>query len=293
MQNPAPVSAEDYLRYASGRVNHALDALLPTENDVPGELHKAERYSLFAGGKRLRPALCIAAYEACGGTGDDVLPAACALEMVHTFSLIHDDLPCMDDDDFRRGRPTNHKVFGEAMAVLAGDAMLVQAFGLVASTGNAECVKTLSDALGSSGMLGGQVVDILSEGKQVDLSTVEYIHRHKTAALIAGSLVMGAQVAKANAAVVEGLREFGFKIGLSFQIVDDCLDLEQTSEVLGKTAGKDLEDHKATYPSLLGLEASKQRAVELIESAVADLRALPIDGGALEAMARYIFTRVH
>ena len=293
MQAPASVSAEDYLRYASGRVNHALDALLPTEQDVPGELHKAERYSLFAGGKRLRPALCIAAYEACGGTGDAVLPAACALEMVHTFSLIHDDLPCMDDDDFRRGRPTNHKVFGEAMAVLAGDAMLVQAFGLVAGTGNADCVKSLADALGSTGMLGGQVVDILSEGKQVDLATVEYIHRHKTAALIAGSLVMGAQLADADAAVVEGLREFGFKIGLGFQIVDDCLDLEQTTEVLGKDAGSDVANGKATWPALVGLEESKHRAVELIETAVADLRALPVDGAALEAIARYIFTRVH
>ena len=285
--------AEEFLRYASERVNTALESLLPPESAVPSELHKAERYSMFAGGKRLRPALCIAAYEACGGRGDAVLPAACALEMVHTFSLIHDDLPCMDDDDLRRGRPTNHKVFGEAMAVLAGDALLVQAFELVAATGKAQCVLTLAQSLGSEGMLGGQVVDILSEGKTVDLETVDYIHRHKTAALIAGSLVLGAQMADASHDVVEALREFGYKIGLSFQIVDDCLDLEQTSEVLGKTAGKDLEDHKATYPSLIGLEASKRRAVELIESAVADLRALSIDGGALEAVARYIFTRVH
>jgi geranylgeranyl diphosphate synthase type II len=285
--------AEELLRYASERVNAALESLLPPESAVPSELHKAERYSMFAGGKRLRPALCIAAYEACGGRGDAVLPAACALEMVHTFSLIHDDLPCMDDDDMRRGRPTNHKVFGEAMAVLAGDALLVQAFELVADTGKSQCVQTLARSLGSNGMLGGQVVDILSEGKAVDLDTVDYIHRHKTAALIAGSLVLGAQMADASSDVVEALREFGYKIGLSFQIVDDCLDLEQTTEVLGKTAGKDLENHKATYPSLIGLEASKRRAVELIESAVADLRALPIEGAALEAVARYIFTRVH
>jgi geranylgeranyl diphosphate synthase type II len=294
--------AETFLRYASERVNAALETLLPSETSVPAELHKAERYSMFAGGKRLRPALCLAAYEACGGTGDAILPAACSLEMVHTFSLIHDDLPCMDDDDLRRGRPTNHKVFGEAMAVLAGDALLVQAFELVANTGKPECVLTLARSLGSQGMLGGQVVDILSEGKVVDLETVDYIHRHKTAALIAGSLVIGAQMADAPARVVEAMREFGYKIGLSFQIVDDCLDLEQTSEVLGKTAGKDLEDHKATYPSLIGLEASKRRAVELIESAVTDLKTLAsdetpgfprIDTTVLEAMARYIFTRVH
>jgi geranylgeranyl diphosphate synthase type II len=292
-QSPSAVRAEDYLRYAADRVNRALEDLLPSEQSAPSELHKSERYSMFAGGKRLRPALCMAAFEACGGTGDAVLPAACALEMVHTFSLIHDDLPCMDDDDLRRGRPTNHKVFGEAMAVLAGDALLVQAFELVANTGNAAAVSTLAQSLGSRGMLGGQVVDILSEGKTVDLETVDYIHRHKTAALIAGSLVMGAQMASAPAAIVESLREFGFKIGLGFQIVDDCLDLEQTTETLGKDAGSDLENGKATYPSLLGLEVSKQKAHELIESAVADLRALPIDGGALEAVARYIFTRVH
>ncbi len=292
-QQQAASRAEEFLRYASERVNAALDALLPAETDVPGELHKSERYSMFAGGKRLRPALCIGAFEACGGKGDAVLPAACALEMVHTFSLIHDDLPCMDDDDFRRGRPTNHKVFGEAMAVLAGDALLVQAFEMVAATGKTSCVLTLAQSLGSRGMLGGQVVDILSEGKTVDLETVDYIHRHKTAALIAGSLVMGAQMADAPEPVIEGLREFGYRIGLGFQIVDDCLDLEQTTEVLGKDAGSDVENGKATYPSLIGLEASKRRAQELIEAALAGLRALPVRGDALEAIARYILTRVN
>lgn len=286
-------TVEDYLRHASERVNQALDRFLPSECDRPGELHKSERYSVFAGGKRLRPALCLAAYEACGGRGDGALPAACALEMVHTFSLIHDDLPCMDDDDFRRGRPTNHKVFGEAMAVLAGDALLVQAFELVSQGGNAACTLTLAESLGSKGMLGGQVMDILSEGKPADLETVEFIHRHKTAALIAGSLVMGAQMAEAADATVEGLRAFGFKIGLGFQIVDDCLDLEQTTETLGKDAKSDLAKGKATYPSIMGLEASKRKAHDLIESAIEDLRALPIEGSVLENVAHYIFTRVH
>ena len=292
-KNQSASTVEDYLRLASERVNQALDRLLPSEQDMPGDLHKSERYSIFAGGKRLRPALCLAAYEACGGAGDDALAPACALEMVHTFSLIHDDLPCMDDDDFRRGRPTNHKVFGEAMAVLAGDALLVQAFELVARGGNAACALTLAESLGSKGMLGGQVMDILSEGKPVELKTVEFIHLHKTAALIAGSLVMGAQTAHAAPATVEGLRAFGIKIGLGFQIVDDCLDLEQTTETLGKDAKSDLEKGKATYPSVMGLEASKVKARELIEGAIADLRALPIDGAILESMARYIFTRVH
>jgi geranylgeranyl diphosphate synthase type II len=255
MESPqSTLKVEDYLRYASERVHRALDQFLPSEKDVPAELHKAERYSVFAGGKRLRPALCLAAFEACGGQGDGVLPAACALEMVHTFSLIHDDLPCMDDDDFRRGRPTNHKVFGEGMAVLAGDALLVQAFELVARSGNAACALTLAESLGSKGMLGGQVMDILSEGKPATLETVEYIHRHKTAALLAGSLVMGAQMAGASAEVVEGLRALGLKVGLGFQIVDDCLDLEQTTETLGKDAKSDLAKGKATYPSVVGLE---------------------------------------
>ncbi|HAP00261.1 MAG TPA: polyprenyl synthetase family protein [Fibrobacteres bacterium] len=292
-KTPSTVTVEDYLRRASERVNEALDRFLPSEQDRPGDLHKSERYSIFAGGKRLRPALCLAAYEACGGRGDGALSAACALEMVHTFSLIHDDLPCMDDDDFRRGRPTNHKVFGEAMAVLAGDALLVQAFELVAREGNAACALTLAESLGSKGMLGGQVMDILSEGKSVGLETVEFIHLHKTAALIAGSLVMGAQMANAADSTVKELREFGIKIGLGFQIVDDCLDLEQTTETLGKDAKSDLAKGKATYPSVMGLDASKNKARELIDGAVAQLRALPIDGTVLESMARYIITRVN
>ena len=289
----SPATVEDYLRHTSERVNQALDRLLPSEQELPVDLHKAERYSIFAGGKRLRPALCLAAYEACGGRGDGALPAACALEMVHTFSLIHDDLPCMDDDDFRRGRPTSHKVFGEGMAVLAGDALLVQAIELVSQGGNAACVLTLAQSLGSKGMLGGQVMDILSEGKTVSLADVEYIHLHKTAALISGSLVMGAQTAGASHTIVEGLRSFGIKIGLGFQIIDDCLDLEQTTETLGKDAKSDLAKGKATYPPLLGLAPSKNKASELIESAIAGLHTLPVERPVLESIARYILTRVN
>jgi len=284
---------EDYLKRASLRVNDALEKFLPAENEAPSDLHKAVRYSTFAGGKRLRPALALASFEACHGEGDDILLAACALEMTHTFSLIHDDLPCMDDDDFRRGRPTNHKIFGEALAILAGDSLLVYAFELLARTKRPECIATLARALGTKGMLGGQVVDIQSEGKKVGLETVNYIHRHKTAALIEASLVLGAQLAGAGDDVVRGLGAFGNRIGLAFQIVDDILDLEQTTEALGKDAGSDLEKGKATYPAVVGIAASKDAARQLVEEAKADLRKLSIQSDILELIADYITTRVH
>jgi geranylgeranyl diphosphate synthase type II len=270
-----------------------LDQFLPKEDQAPFELHKAVRYSIFAGGKRLRPALCLAAFEACGGKGDEILYATAALEMTHTFSLIHDDLPSMDNDDFRRGRPTNHKVFGEAMAILAGDSLLVYAFELLAKAGNVGSMVTMAQSLGMQGMLGGQVLDIQSEGRTVGLETVDLIHRQKTAALIAGSLVMGAQIAGASEAVVQGLRSFGMKIGLAFQIVDDILDIEQTTESLGKDAKSDLARGKATYPSVIGLDASKAKALSLIQEAIAELRSLPLQPTILEKVAHYVTTRVH
>jgi geranylgeranyl diphosphate synthase type II len=287
------VSVEEYLKQASARTNAALEEYLPTEQEAPPDLHKAVRYSIFAGGKRLRPALALASFEACNGQGDDILLAACALEMTHTFSLIHDDLPCMDNDDFRRGRPTNHKVFGEALAILAGDSLLVYAFELLARTGRPECVATLARGLGTKGMLGGQVVDIQSEGKSVGLETVNYIHRHKTAALIEASLVLGAQMADAGADVTAGIGAFGNNIGLAFQIVDDVLDLEQTTETLGKDAGSDLARGKATYPAVVGIAESKAAAKRLVEEAKAEIRKLPIQSGILELIADYIITRVH
>jgi geranylgeranyl diphosphate synthase type II len=292
-KNQIAVTVEEYLKQASLRVNAALERHLPPESDAPADLHKAVRYSVFAGGKRLRPALALASFEACHGSGEDVLLAACALEMTHTFSLIHDDLPCMDNDDFRRGRPTNHKVFGEAIAILAGDSLLVYAFELLAKTGRPECIATLARALGTKGMLGGQVVDIQSEGKKVGLDTVDYIHNHKTAALIEASLVMGAQLAGADDEVIAGLGSFGNAIGLAFQIVDDVLDLEQTTEALGKDAGSDLAKGKATYPAVIGIPASKERARQLIDGAKLELRKLPIQGSTLELIADYIITRVH
>jgi geranylgeranyl diphosphate synthase type II len=284
---------EGFLRYARDRVNHALDGLLPSVQEMPEEMHKAERYSVFAGGKRLRPALCLAAYEACGGEGDAILPAACALELVHTFSLIHDDLPCMDDDDLRRGRATNHRVFGEAMAVLSGDALLVQAFEWIARTGRVECALTLAESLGSKGMLRGQVLDLQGEGRAASVDEVECIHNHKTAALIAGSLTIGAQMADASTSVVQGLRDFGYGIGLGFQIIDDCLDLEQTTEVLGKDAKSDLAKRKATYPSVVGIADSRRRASSLVVDAIRLLRTLPIEGEGLESIAQFVLARTH
>ncbi len=292
-KNHTTVTVEDYLKQASLRVNAALEKSLPAESEAPVDLHKAVRYSMFAGGKRLRPALAMASFEACQGEGEAVLLAAAALEMTHTFSLIHDDLPCMDNDDFRRGRPTNHKVFGEAIAILAGDSLLVYAFELLAKTGRPECIATLARALGTKGMLGGQVVDIQSEGKQVGLDTVNYIHNHKTAALIEASLVLGAQLAGADRDSIQAFGSFGNKIGLAFQIVDDVLDLEGTTEELGKDAGSDLAKGKATYPAVMGIAASKSEARRLVEEAKLELRKLPIQSGILEMIADYIITRVH
>lgn len=292
-KNQTVVSVEEYLKQASTRTNAALEEFLPSESEAPADLHKAVRYSIFAGGKRLRPALALASFEACHGQGDEILLACCALEMTHTFSLIHDDLPCMDNDDFRRGRPTNHKVFGEALAILAGDSLLVYAFELMAKTGRPECVATLARGLGTKGMLGGQVVDIQSEGKSVGLETVNYIHRHKTAALIEASLVLGAQMADAEPKVAAGIGAFGSRIGLAFQIVDDVLDLEQTTETLGKDAGSDVAKGKATYPAVVGIVQSKAMARQLVEEAKAELRKLPIQGAVLELIADYIITRVH
>ena len=254
-----------YLEAARLRVESALDGSLGPER--PESLREAMRYSLLAGGKRLRPILCLAACELAGGDGDLALPTAVALEMIHTMSLIHDDLPAMDNDDLRRGRPTNHKVFGEANAILAGDALLTRAFEMVAlrSPGlPAErllaVVGELSLASGAPGLVGGQVVDLECEGKAVDLDTLEYIHLHKTGALLRACVISGAQIAGASEALLTALGTYARGIGLAFQIIDDILDVTASSEVLGKTAGKDLTADKTTYPKLLGLEESRRRA---------------------------------
>jgi geranylgeranyl diphosphate synthase type II len=258
------------------------------------------RYSLLAGGKRLRPILCLAACELAGGDSEQAMPTAVALEMIHTMSLIHDDLPAMDNDDLRRGRPTSHKVFGEANAILAGDALLTRAFEMVSlrSPGvPAErllaVVGELSLAAGAPGLVGGQVVDLESEGKQVSLETLEYIHVHKTGALLRACVLSGALIAGAAEGLMAALRTYARGIGLAFQIIDDILDVTASSEVLGKTAGKDLSANKTTYPKLLGLEESRQRAEALVREAKQALEPYGAQGKAapLMALADFITSR--
>ncbi len=276
---------EAYLAARRRAVDEALDRALPAVEAFPPAIHQAMRYSVLAGGKRLRPILVIAGAEAASGQMADVLPTACAFELIHTYSLIHDDLPAMDDDDFRRGRPTSHKVFGEAIAILAGDALLTHAFGLVAvnfASGKAplevlpRVLDEITRAAGTAGMIGGQVVDIQSEGGAVSAPTLEYIHTHKTGALIRAAVRTGALLAGAAEPPLAALTAYGERLGLAFQIVDDILDVEGSLETLGKSAGSDRRKKKVTYPDHHGLDASKARAALLIreaQAAVATLQA--------------------
>ena len=292
-------SFESYLKERAQDVDRALDRLLPPETRAPETIHKAMRYSVFAGGKRLRPVLVIAGAEAVGGRMDDVMPTACALELIHTYSLIHDDLPAMDNDDFRRGRPTSHKVFGEAMAILAGDGLLTLAFRLIADnwrpTMDARVLRDVlvdvADAAGTDGMVGGQVADLEAEGRRIGADMLEYIHLHKTAALIRTSIRVGARLAGANAAPLEALSVAGADLGLAFQIVDDILDVTATTEQLGKTAGKDQAQQKATYPAIHGLEASQAQAARLVGGALQALAPLGPPAEPLRALARFIVER--
>jgi geranylgeranyl diphosphate synthase type II len=285
--------AIQYMKEVAVRTEEKFGEHLPSPAERPQVLHEAMRYSMFAGGKRLRPALVLAAFEVFGGQGEDIYYATSALEMFHTFSLIHDDLPCMDDDDYRRGQPTAHKKFGEATAVLSGDALCIRAFELLGKTRNVDVVLTMAQALGTYGMLGGQMIDIESERKVVDLETVDYIHYHKTAALIEASLVIGAQLAGATAEQIKPLQEYGEAIGLAFQIVDDILDIEQTTEQLGKDAGSDEARGKATYPALLGVEESRTKAKELYQQSLAALDRIPHDTILLQGIAEFIIKRVN
>ena len=284
--------AQEYLARVAKEAEAKFDEHLPPENETPCRLHEAMRYSMFAGGKRLRPGLAKATFDMFGGKGDKIWLATSALEMLHTFSLIHDDLPCVDNDDYRRGKLTSHKKFGEATAVMAGDALCIHAFEMMGKTGNAKAIEVLAHLLGTYGMIGGEMTDIECEGKTVDLEIVDYIHYHKTAALIEAALLVGAMLADASENDMEIIRSYGRSIGLALQIVDDILDIVSTTEELGKDAGSDIEKGKATYPSIVGLEKSRERARELYEESIKALDGLKCDTSILRSIAAYIITRV-
>ena len=278
-------------------VEAALERLLPPVGAPPPAIHQAMRYSVFAGGKRLRPILCLEAARLFMTDASAVLPVACAVEFIHTYSLIHDDLPALDNDDLRRGRPTCHKQFGEAMAILAGDALLTRAFETMAAADieASRCVRIIrevSAAAGTlNGMVGGQVADIEAEGRPIEPAMLEYIHRSKTAALIRASVVAGALAGGAADADVERMRRFGENIGLAFQVVDDILDVEESSATLGKTAGKDQSQKKATYPALYGLDKSRDTARALIENAHEELAAYGGRAKNLHELADFLVAR--
>lgn len=293
---------QQYLEERRRLVEEALDRLLPPVDTYPRPLHEAMRYSVFAGGKRLRPILAIAGAEAAGGSIEDALPIACALECIHTYSLIHDDLPSMDNDDVRRGKPTCHRVYGEALAILAGDALLTLAFALLSEESLAkrlsaerlsQLIREVARAAGSLGMVGGQVVDILSEGKEIDRGTLLFLHTHKTGALIRTSVLSGGLVAKASPEELKALSLYGERIGLAFQIVDDLLDLLGVEEEMGKPVGSDKKKKKATYPALIGVEESRRQVERLTALAKEVLLPFGDRAWALQAIADYIASRRH
>jgi len=292
------VNLKSYLVTRQKLIDRALDGYLPKVNTKPATLHRAMRYSLFAGGKRLRPILCLAAAEACRGKIDDALPLACALECIHTYSLVHDDLPSMDNDDFRRGRPTCHKVFGEGIAVLAGDALLMIAFEIVSRTTSrprydmSTLLREIAVAAGSQKLIAGQVADLEAEGKNVKRRELQFIHENKTAAILRSSVRLGAMSANANTRKLSAITQFGQRLGLAFQIIDDILDVTQTSEILGKSAGKDVAAKKATYPAVIGLEKSRAEARRLTCEAHNALSAFDsCNAEPLHVLANYLLAR--
>jgi geranylgeranyl diphosphate synthase type II len=300
MRGEGILELKDYLDKRKAIVDRELKACFPEPEGPASDVMSAMKYSLFAGGKRLRPILCMAGAEAVGGVGIHVLSVACALELIHTYSLIHDDLPLMDDDDLRRGKPTNHKVFGEAVALLAGDGLLTEAFSLM--TGPElrkrispdvilKVIDLISRAAGYRGMVGGQAVDIQSEGKAADLCLVEFIHTHKTGALITASVASGAMLGGGDEEQIEAITSYGRNIGLAFQISDDILDIEGDSKLLGKTAGADEQKGKITFPAVVGLEKSRELEGELVEAAIQALEGFNKEADPLRLIARYIIER--
>lgn len=291
---------KDYLAARKEMIDAALNGFLPGPDDFPPLIFQAVRYSLFAGGKRLRPILCLASAEAVGGTIGAVLPVACSLEMIHTYSLIHDDLPAMDDDDLRRGKPTSHKVFGEAAAILAGDALLTEAFSRMSAGDRAfpvpaerllPAIHEIAEAAGFRGMIGGQIVDIQSEGQPPLPETLDYIHTHKTGALILASVRAGALLSGAHPEALDALSGYGRHAGLAFQIADDILNVEGDRSILGKNTGSDAKRGKLTFPGLWGIEASRAKTAELTERALFEIRHFDDRAEPLRALARHIAAR--
>ena len=286
-----------YLAARQSEIDRSLGKFLPKETVRPATIHRAMRYSLFAGGKRLRPILCLAAAEACGGETKAALPLACAVECIHTYSLVHDDLPSMDNDDFRRGRPTSHKVFGDGIAVLAGDALLTIAFEIATATEPTRryslrtILLELATAAGSRKLIAGQVADLEAEGKPITRAQLRFIHENKTAALLTSSLRLGGMSANASATQLTAITDFGHSLGLAFQVIDDILDVTQTSEKLGKSAGKDVAAQKATYPAIIGLDASRREAHRLTGEAHAALKVFGTRGERLRELADYLLAR--
>ncbi|MEW6410205.1 MAG: polyprenyl synthetase family protein [Nitrospirota bacterium] len=294
-----------YLEDLKNLIDTFLESVIPPSNCYPEALHNSIRYSLFAGGKRLRPILTIAAFEAvkeksCDSRNRSLLSVASAMELIHTYSLIHDDLPAIDDDDYRRGVPTNHKVFGEAIAILAGDALLTMAFLLLSNKEYTcdvpphrviEIVSEISEAAGNFGMVGGQVVDIISEGKEIDFDTLHYIHTHKTGALIRASVRVGGILSEANESQMEALTTYGKSIGLAFQIADDILDIEGIDEEMGKSTGSDVAKNKKTYPAVIGIEDSKLKAEELRDTAIEAISIFGDYADPLRGIAEFVVHR--
>lgn len=296
------MNIKNYLSSKKKIVEQAMEKYM-LDADGPFSAHiEAMRYSLFAGGKRIRPILSIAAAEAVAGDDfnlDSILPVACALECIHTYSLVHDDLPAMDDDDLRRGKPTNHVLYGEAEAILAGDGLLTYAFDLISdktlgdltADQRLEICHIIARAAGSQGMVGGQSLDMINENKDIDFETLATIHRNKTGALITGSVLAGAIAGKANKEQQSALKNYGDYVGLAFQIVDDLLDVTSTTEQLGKAAGSDVERGKATYPAFFGIDGTRKKATAAVENAVNALNIFDSKAAPLRELAEYIYTR--
>lgn len=299
-QEEIDVTFNEELKQWAEQVDLALERYLPSAETYPTVIHEAMRYSVFAGGKRLRPILVMAAAQAVGGSTEKVMPVACALELIHTYSLVHDDLPAMDNDDFRRGRPTNHRVYGEAMAILVGDALQTLAFELIAQAAESfpapavnRVTWEIARAAGSVGLIGGQVVDLLSEQQEINGATLEYIHRHKTGALFRAAIRAGAILGGATASQLESLTQYAEQMGLAFQIKDDLLDIEGDEEKIGKPLGSDLKNQKSTYPAIYGLEKTKKMAEVAAAEAINALKIFHHEAEFLRAIMHFIINRDH